>query len=284
MTLAIVCALLVGVGAAAMTGVLRERITSSPRRPRATRARVVRHLPVRAAAGLLLACVGYFVTGWPVAAIWLGVAGLTLPDMMGVGRRRSAAIARIEAIAAWTESLRDQVRAGADVMQAVQAGSGRAPAAIAPAVGRLAIRLRREPPATALAMFSTELADTTADMVAAALTLAFTQPARRLADLLDAAANAAREQAAMRLRVERDRARTRTVARATGAVVAVWVVVVYLISRAYFAAYDDASGQTVLLVAGSCFAAGFALLGRLDRLPETPRLHLAERSGRMAAP
>jgi len=73
----------------------------------------------------------------------------------------------------------------------------------------------------------------------------------------------------MRLRIERDRARVRTVARATGAVVLIWTLVVYLISGRFFASYSTFTGQLVLLLVGGLFAVGLVGLARLDRLPGT---------------
>ena len=79
----------------------------------------------------------------------------------------------------------------------------------------------------------------------------------------------------MRMRVERDRARIRTVARAAGAVVLGWIVVVYAISGRFLHPYHSAAGQVVLAVAGGFFALGLVGLARLDRLPAAPRLRLA---------
>jgi tight adherence protein B len=209
-------------------------------------------------------------TGWPAAGLWIALLGFFAPSMVGVNRRRSLEVQRIEAVATWAEMLRDQAAAGADLMQAVQVSAAHAPPVLAQPVARLAIRLRRQPPEEAFADFSREVADPTADLVAAALTIAFTGQARRVSEVLSALAVSAREQASMRLRVERDRARVRTVARATGAVAIGWTVIVYFISGNFFATYSSVTGQLVLLVVGGLFAVGIAGLARLDRLPATP--------------
>lgn len=167
--------------------------------------------------------------------------------------------------------LRDQAAAGADLAQAIQVSAGHAPAALAQPVARLAIRLRHQPPQEAFREFSREVGDPTADLVATALTVALTGQARRVGDVLATLATSAREQASMRLRIERDRKRVRTVARGTGAVVLGWTVLVYLISGRFFAAYATLAGQLVLALVGGLFALAIAGLGRLDRLPGTDR-------------
>ena len=221
-----------------------------------------------AALGLILVTAA---TGWPVAGLWVGALGFAGPSLLGVNRRRARDVERIEAVATWAEMLRDQAVAGADLAQAVQVSAGHAPPALAEPVARLAIRLRRQSPEEAFRAFALEVADPTADLVAAALTVAFTGQARRVGDVLATLAVSAREQASMRLRVERDRARVRTVARSTGAVVIGWTVLVYLISGRFFATYSTLTGELVLTVIGGLFAIGILGLARLDRLPGTGR-------------
>jgi tight adherence protein B len=253
--LAIAVALLVHVG-------LTARETAGPARTMPLR------LPGQLGLRTVLAGTGLtgvtMTTGWPVAGLWVGALGFATPSLLGVNQRRSREVERIEAVAVWAEMLRDQAAAGADLAQAVQVSAGHAPPVLAQPVARLAIRLRRQPPEEAFREFSREVADPTADLVASALTVAFTGQARRVGDVLAASA---REQASMRLRIERDRKRVRTVARGTGGVVIGWTVLVYLISGRFFATYSSFTGQLVLLLVGGLFAVGIAGLARLDRLP-----------------
>ena len=232
-------------------------------------------LPARFGLRIMLAALGLVLvtttTGWPVAGLWVGALGFAGPSLLGVSRRRARDVERIEAVATWAEMLRDQAAAGADLVQAVQVSAGHAPPALAQPVARLAIRLRRQSPEEAFHSFALEVADPTADLVAAALTVAFTGQARRVGDVLASLAVSAREQASMRLRVERDRARVRTVARGTAAVVIGWTVLVYVISGRFFATYSTFTGQLVLMFVGGLFAVGVLGLARLDRLPGTGR-------------
>ncbi|HET6793651.1 MAG TPA: hypothetical protein VFH45_04370, partial [Acidimicrobiales bacterium] len=233
------------------------------------------HLGLRLALGGTLGIAAALLTGWPMAGAWMGALGYASPVLASVGRRRAAEVARVEAIAAWAEMLRDQVAVGADLAQAIQASAGRAPAPLVEALSRLAWRMRRADPTSALAAFGEELADPMADLVVAALVVAFTRPARRVGDLLGALSESAREQAAMRLRIERDRARVRTVARASTAAAIAWVVILYAVSGRFFAPYDTPGGQVVLTLVGLAFAGGFWGLSRLDRIAPATRLQVA---------
>lgn len=224
-------------------------------------------LPLRmvlAVAGLVLVTTA---TGWPVAGGWVAALGFATPSLLGVNRRRAREVERIEAVATWAEMLRDQAAAGADLVQAVQVSASHAPPSLAQPVARLAIRLRRQPPEDAFREFANEVADPTADLVASALTIAFTGQARRVGEVLSTLATSAREQASMRMRIERDRARVRTVARGTGGVVIGWTVLVYVISGRFFATYASFTGQLILLLVGGLFAVGIMGLARLDRMP-----------------
>lgn len=267
-TVVAISALLAAAGAALLVhAALSAADSARPARPRSLR------LPAQLGLRVVLAVAGLagvtLATGWPVAGAWVGALGFAAPSLLGINQRRSRAVERIEAVAVWAEMLRDQAAAGADLAQAVQVSAGHAPPALAQPVARLAIRLRRQPPEEALREFSREVSDPTADLIASALTVAFTGQARRVGDVLATLAASAREQASMRLRIERDRKRVRTVARGTGAVVIGWTVLVYLISGRFFATYSTVTGQLVLLLVGGLFALGILGLARLDRLPGT---------------
>lgn len=243
--------------------------TQLPRSSAASAPRIPDRLPIRLTLATALAAVVMTSTGWPVAGLWMGALGFAAPSLVGVGARRREEVTRIEAIATWAEMLRDQAAAGSDLVHALQVSAGHAPPAIAQPVARLAIRLRRQPPEEALQAFADEVADPTGDLLARALTVALTGQARRVGDVLASLADSAREQASMRLRIETDRARVRTVARSTGGVVLGWTFIVYAISGRFFAPYASAEGQLVLVLVGGLFALGLMGLARLDRLPGT---------------
>jgi tight adherence protein B len=233
----------------------------------------------RAAAALAAAVITGLATGWPVGTVLAGLAAWSAPSVLGRDKQAAAAIARIEAIAGWTEMLRDTVTAAAGLEQAITATAPLAPEAIRPQVTGLAARLaggeRLEPALRALAE---EISDPLADLVVSALVHAASHQARRLGDLLGSLAASARASAAMRLRTEAGRASVRTSARMITAVTATMAIGLILLNRGYLTPYDSAEGQVVLLAAGCIFAGGFALLRKMAASQQPARI-LAARPG-----
>lgn len=213
-------------------------------------------------------------TGWPVAAVLAAMFAAVAPELIGSGGRRQAEIARVEAVAAWAELLRDTLAGAAGIEQAITASASAAPAPIRPEVLGLAARLERERLVPALRAFAEEVADPTADLVVAALVLASQRRARRLGELLGTLANAAREQATMRLRIEAGRARVRTAARVVVVTTLAMAIGLVVLNRAYLAPYDSALGQLVLAVVGGLFGLGFWWLARMARVKAASRLSL----------
>lgn len=216
--------------------------------------------------------VAWMSTGWFVAGVLAAGTATMLPTLLGRDRRHARRVARVEAIAAWTEMLRDTLSAAAGLEQAILATAPLAPTAIRAEITALATRVRGgQRLAPALRQLADDLADPTGDLVIAALVLAADQQARHLGDLLGSLAHAAREQAFMRLRVETGRARTRTSVRVIVGTTVVFAVGMVVFNRAYLSPFDTVTGQVVLLGIGALFASGFAWLTRIAQVPEPPR-------------
>jgi tight adherence protein B len=228
----------------------------------------VPRLAVSIAAGVLTGV----ATGWVVGALLAGLACWSLPRMLGRDPGHARRLARIEAIATWTEMLRDTLSAASGLEQAILATAPLAPTAIRAEITGLAARLQNgDRLAPALRATATELGDPTGDLVLAALVLAAERQARQLADLLGSLAQAAREQASMRMRVEAGRARSRTSVRVIVGTTLVFAVGMVLLNRSFLSAYDSAAGQIVLLGLGVLFTLGFTWLTRIAALPEPTR-------------
>ncbi|HVV12107.1 type II secretion system F family protein [Amycolatopsis sp.] len=212
------------------------------------------------------------VTGWVVGAILAALAVVSLPRILGAGSDHKRKLARIEAIASWTEMLRDTLVAAAGLEQAILATAPACPAAIREEIPELAVRLERgERLAPSLRRLADQLHDPTADLVVSALVLAAEHQARQLADLLGELAGEAREQASMRMRVEAGRARTRTSVRVIVITTLSFAIGLVLLNRGYLAPYDTGFGQIMLLLVGALFAGAFAWLARIGRLREPER-------------
>ena len=234
----------------------------------------------RLPAGVVVGVVVTGVTGWPAAGWWMAVLAVWVPSMARRGRERQASIDRVEAVARWADMLRDQIRVGADVIQAVVGSARVAPTAIAPAVQALAARLQVMEPGEPLAAFAAEVDDPMAELLAVGLQVALTRRTARVSDLFAEVARATREQKQMRQAIEKDRRRLRTVV--WGALTAVlgWLVLIFVVSGAYFAPYRRPAGQVVLWAAGAAFALGLGALARMDRVRTPSHLLVAKVAAR----
>ncbi|TDV44168.1 type II secretion system F family protein [Actinophytocola oryzae] len=246
--------------------------TATHRRPRPTWWRPSEPLVIRGTIAAGAGVAGGVLTGW-VASVPLIAAGVwSLPRLLGRDTAHATRVARIEAIATWTEMLRDTL-AAAGLEQAILASAPIAPTAISHEVTALANRLEGgEALAPSLRYLADDLADPTADLVVSSLLLAATQQARQLGELLGSLAITARNQAAMRMRVEASRSRTRTTVRIVVGTTLAFAAVLTVLNREYLAAYDTAIGQLVLLATGTLFACAFAWLVRIAALTEPGRV------------
>lgn len=227
---------------------------------------------VRLAAAVAIGVVTGVITGWVAAAVLAGLACWTLPPVLGRDPRHAHRVERIEAIATWTEMLRDTLAAAAGLEQTILATAPLAPTAIRPQVSELAARLSNGERLTpCLRTLADQLADPTGDLVIAALVMAADHQARQLRDLLGSLAQAAREQASMRMRIQAGRARTRTSIRVIVGTTLGFATGMVLLDRPYLAAYDSITGQILLLVIGALFGLGFAWLSRIAMVPEPVR-------------
>jgi len=199
----------------------RQVFTSDSTAP--LRRRVASVGVTRLAAAATAAVVVVAVTGWLVGAVLAAAAVLAGPRLLGGRAGREASIARTEAIASWTEMIRDSIAAASGLEEAIAATAPVAPSAIATEVRLLVRRLEHQPLPDALAAFGEDVAHPSADLVVAALSIAARMEASDLTGLLSRLADAIRGEARMRVRVEVGRTRVRT---ATKVIVGVVVATV----------------------------------------------------------
>ncbi|MEW6470658.1 MAG: hypothetical protein AB1679_00100 [Actinomycetota bacterium] len=219
-----------------------------------------RRFPPAAGAALLAAA----FTRWPVAAVGAGIAGWCWPELFGGRAARERAIARTEAIATWTEMLRDTISGAHGLEETIVTTATVAPAPIRQEVSILATRLEQEPLDVALRSFADDLCHPTGDLVVAALTLAARGSVGELGELLSALASTARDEAAMRLRVEASRSRLRTAVRVIALCTATTAVGLILLNRSYVAVYGTAIGQTVLAFVALMWGVAFRWLAKMS--------------------
>ncbi len=218
-------------------------------------------VPFAIGAGFVL----LLLTRWPVLAIAGGLLVFFGPALFGGAASEKKAIAKLEGLAAWTESLRDTIAGAVGLEQAIPATAYAAAPSISPQLTTLADRLRvRTPLPIALQRFADELDDPSADLIVAALMLNARLRGPGLRDVLTSLAGSAREELEMRRRVGSGRASTRRSVQIVVGITVVFVLGLVLFNRDYVEPYSSPLGQVVLLIVLLFFAAGFMWMRRLS--------------------
>src|SRR6266568_802896 len=253
--LAVICLI------AAVTGVPRAR----PPMRVALPSRWTKGSRQRAMMALAVGVVVAVVTRWPVVVVAAMALVWAWPWLLGSGGTDRAATVRLEALAVWTESLRDTIAAAVGLEQAIPATLGSAHASIRPQLARLCERMAaREPLVSALRKFADDMDDASADLVVAAVMLNAGLRGPGLHGTLSALAAATREELDMRRRVEAGRRGIRHGARIVIGVTLGAVALLATFNRAYLPPYGTPIGQVVLAGVVALFAAGFIWLRRLS--------------------
>ncbi len=220
---------------------------------------------------------GLWSTRWIVVGVVAAGLGWWAPAWRSSRGDHQREVDLVEAIASWTEQIRDTLAAANGLEHAIGATASLAPAPIAAAVERLAARTDYERLPDALRRFADEVDHASADFVVAALVIAAEQQARDLGALLGNLADSARDEARMRTRVWVGRARTRSAVRIITVVIVSFVLALIAFNREYLRPYDTAGGQLVLCVIVMSFIGSFVAMQRLARIATPERFTAARR-------
>lgn len=253
--LAVLAGLGVAAGALLFVAGLRGR---DPDADPARSLRLTGPMAARLACGLAAGLLILVLTQWVAFAIGACVVVLSWNKLLGGARSQRAALARLEALAAWIESLRDTVATGTALPEALPASAGAANPLITVPLRDLVDRLQsREPLDEALLMFADQLDDVTADEAMAALALNARTQGRQLKAVLSALSSAMRRQLSIRRQVEAERRSTRRASQIIVVITIGMAVGMAMFNPNYVAPYQSVEGQLVLAVVVMLFAAAF---------------------------
>ena len=214
-------------------------------------------------------------TRWVVAGIGVGLLAYHWRSLSGANSER-AAIARLEGLATWTESLRDTIAGAVGLEQAIPSSTRIAAPAIREPLLKMVDRLHtRMPMADALRQFATDLDDASADLIIAALIINSRLRGPGLRDLLGALSRSVREELDMRRKVSAERRSTRRSVQIVIGVSVGMAILLALLDRSFLAPYGSPFGQLVLALISVLYGLGIAWLRRLARF-ETPQRMLGD--------
>ena len=213
----------------------------------------------------------YLATGWLSLAIAGAVAVAMVPGISRprVKQRNDQEI--VDAIATWTEQIRDTIAGARGLEEAIIATSEQSPMPIRSAVNRLSAFIVYGRLDDGLRRFADEVGHPTADFVVAALSTAHHHQARELGSLLSGIAECARDESRMRSRIWVGRARTRTSLRIITGVVISFVGGLFVLNRAYLVPFASSQGQVVLAGVLMLFATSIGMMHRLARIEAPER-------------
>ena len=228
--------------------------------------------PARMAAAVLAGLVVLVATGWLVAGTGAALLVLSWRGMSGVAGER-AAMARLEALATWTESLRDTIAGAVGLEQAIPASLRAAAPSLREPLTAMVERLHtRVPMPEALRRFADDLADPGADLIVAALIINAGLRGPGLRDLLGALSRSVREELDVRRKVNAQRRSTRRGAQIVVGISVGLALGLALFNHAYVQVYDGVTGQLVLCIVVGLYAAGIGWMRALARFPVPERL------------
>lgn len=226
----------------------------------------------RSAIALVAGVLVVAATRWVVGGIGVALLVLAWRSLGGAAAERRSMV-RLEALATWTESLRDTIAGAVGLEQAIPASLRAAAPSLQDPLARLVDRLHtRVPMAEALRRFADDLDDPGADLIIAALIINARLRGPGLRDLLGALSISVREELDMRRKVNAERRSTRRSAQIVVGVSVGLALGLALFNESYVHIYDSAVGQLVLVVVVALYAAGFVWMRRLATFEAPERL------------
>lgn len=177
----------------------------------------------------------------------------------------------VEAVATWTDQLRDTISASGGLQQAISATETLAPLPIRAEVRRLVSDLKYGDLESGLRRFAGSVSHPSCDFVVAALITAHRHHARDLAELLSHLADCAREESRMHLRIWVARARLRSAMRIVKIVIIAFVAGLVVLDPGYLAPFTSSQGVVVLAAIIVDLACAVWLMNRLGNRQQSFR-------------
>jgi Flp pilus assembly protein TadB len=263
---AVVCGLLFGLGVFLVTTPRRATVQWPVFHPITSYQFRLAQLLIPATFMCVAMLTGWIVVAMAVAALVAAVPGVGRPQIHTRNEQEM-----VDAIATWTEQLRDTLAGSHGLEQAIVATSAHAPFALRQSVKKLASFIGYGSLEDGLRRFGDDINNSTADFVVAALITASQHQARDVGQLLTHIAQCARDESKMRSRVWVGRARTRSAVKIIASVIGAFVAGLFVFNRTYLQPYSSIEGQVVLSCILGVFAFSLSLMQSMAKIIEPER-------------
>lgn len=208
-----------------------------------------------------------------VFAVIAGAGVVLWPMIAGGGKAERAALAKLEALAQWTESLRDLAQRGSGLESVIPKTVDSASDVLTEPLRLMSRRLSvRVPLPEALSLFADEVDDSSADLVVAALSLAARQRKGELSRVLSALSKSLREELEQRTKVMRERNTIRREAAQVAGLSAVLVLAASLFAPPTLPQEGTSTAAELLpLVLAAAYMFVFSQVRKLAEPEQEPR-------------
>lgn len=223
-------------------------------------------------AGGLCGVAAQLALGWPLVSLLAVALGLVAPAAYYAGRHARRRATTQAALAEAMGQLRNAIRAGLGVQEALAGLARHGPEALRPEFAALVRDIRLRGFAPALEGFQDRLADPLVDTIVAALALNDALGGRNVGQVLDQLEAATRAELRVQEELRAYQARTVYSARLIAALPLAVLAGVRALNPGYLAVFDSAAGQLVLAGCVLSIAIGYAAMLWLTRLPGEERV------------
>ena len=224
------------------------------------------------ACGLAAAIVSQILLGWGIVSLLALLFGLAAPLAYYAhrhdSRRAQVQTALVEAIA----QLRDAIRSGLSVQEALVGLARVGPEALRPEFVTLVRDMQLDGGEAGLVAMRDRLADPLFDIVAATLILNDRLGGRNVSQVLDELAETTRAQLRVQDELRAHQAQTVLSARVVAVMPLIVLIIIRQMNPRYLAIFNDWSGQVILALCVLSIAIGYGAMLWITRLPAERRI------------
>jgi tight adherence protein B len=210
--------------------------------------------------------IALIVTGWTAAAIAGGILGFMLPSVVSRSRSDKRRLARSEAIAQLAARIRDSLRAGIGIQDALIHAARNAPPILEADLHRLVADARVSGLSGASQGLAQRVGDPAGDLFASALGLADRLGPKHTSELLDSLAESTTARVAVLREAQARQAQNRLTARVSAAAPILLLIAIRHTNPAFLAPFNTVAGQLVLVLTFALIASGYIVMTRMGRI------------------